>query len=205
MKFLKKPALATASSAIPHHQFTDSEFTDTFFSCCLRNFTKLLHAWKRRLDYSNQKRFNPHAVSNKIISVIDWAPLVKATFAPEMDGKNNQMDYQNNTDYRLSGRCILCVGGRIKLYPEYSNLIKNCDGYFMAFHGSPHDNLEDLPRFLKQADMIICPVDCVNHEAFFTVKHYCKDSGKPCVLLERSEIKNFKTGIRMLAGMTTSG
>lgn len=191
MKFLKKLALITDSNSIPHYDHsTDSEFTGNFFSCCLRNFTKLLHAWKREHDYPA----NPRTVSNTTIPIIDWAPLVKATLSPETDSKNN-------TRYRLSGRSVLCVGGRIKLYPEYSRLIKNCDGCFMAFHGNSHDNLNDLSRFLKQADMIICPVDCVNHEAFFTVKHYCKYSGKPCVLLERSEIKNFKAGIYMLTGM----
>ncbi|QOJ21086.1 MAG: DUF2325 domain-containing protein [Gammaproteobacteria bacterium] len=200
MKFLKKPALVTASGTIPRHHFTDSESTDTFFSCYLRNITKLLRAWKQRRDCPNLNR----AISNKSIPVIDWAPLVKATSSPEVDSNSNRTNHQNNTHYRLSGRSVLCVGGRIKLYPEYNRLIKNCDGCFMAFHGSSHDNFEDLLRFLKRADMIICPVDCVNHEAFFTVKHYCKDSGKPCVLLEHSEIKNFKAGIRMLAGMSVS-
>ncbi|MDE2387589.1 MAG: DUF2325 domain-containing protein [Betaproteobacteria bacterium] len=202
MKFLKKLALVADSGTIPHHRhFTDSESTDTFFSCCLRNVTKLLRTWKRKLDHPSQNRVISYAVSNKSIPIIDWAPLVKATFSFEAHEKNNQTDYQNNADYRLSGRSILCVGGRIKLYPEYNRIIKNCDGCFMAFHGNAHDNLEDLPRFLKQADMIICPVDCISHEAFFTVKHYCKESGKPCVLLERSEMKNFKAGICILAGM----
>lgn len=205
MKFLKKPAMVTTSGAIPPHHFTDSESTDTFFFCCLNNLTKLLRAWKRRHDCSNLKITNPCTVSNKSLTVVDWAPLIKATFSPEADSKNHPTDYQNNVGQRLSGRCILCVGGRIKLYPEYNRLIKNCDGCFIAFHGNSHDNFEDLLQFLKRADMIICPVDCVNHKAFFTVKHYCKDSGKPCVLLERSGIKNFKAGIRMLAEMTVSG
>lgn len=204
MKSLKKPALVTDSGAIPYHHFTDSEFTDTFFSCCLRNVTKLLRAWKRKLDHANRNRVAPHAVSNKSIPAIDWAPLIKATSSFDAHEKNNRMDYQNNADHRLSGRSVLCVGGRIKLYPEYNRIIKNCNGCFMAFHGSAYDDLEDLPRFLKQADMIICPVDCVNHEAFFIVKHYCKESGKPCVLLERSEMKNFKAGIRILTGMVVS-
>ena len=197
MKFLKKPALITASSTVLHHHFTDSEFNGSFFSRYLNNFTKLLGTWKRKYDYPNLKIVNPHTVSNTSIPVTDWAPLIKATFSPEADSKNN-------THYRLSGRSVLCVGGRIKLYPEYNRLIKNCDGCFMAFHGSSHDDIEDLPRFLQQADMILCPIDCVNHEAFFTVKHYCKYSGKPCVLLERSEIKNFKAGIRMLVRMAVS-
>lgn len=122
MKFLKKLALITDSNSIPHYDHsTDSEFTGNFFSCCLRNFTKLLHAWKREHDYPA----NPRTVSNTTIPIIDWAPLVKATLSPETDSKNN-------TRYRLSGRSVLCVGGRINLYPEYSRLIKNCDGCFMA-------------------------------------------------------------------------
>ncbi len=205
MKFLKKPAMVTASGTIPHHHFTDSEFTGTFFSCYLSKFTKLLRAWKRRFDYMNLKIAGHRPVSNRRISVIDWVPLVKAGFSPETVSENNQMDFQNSTDHWLHGQSVLCVGGRIKLYPEYHRLIKNCGGCFIAFHGNSHDNFEDLPRFLKQADMIICPVDCVNHEAFFTVKHYCKYSGTPCALLERSEIKNFEAGIRMLAGLTVSG
>ena len=205
MKFFKKLALITASGNILHHHFADSEFASTFFSCCLGNPTKLLRALKRRLDNPNLKIASSRAVSKKSITVIDWAPLVKATFSPERDSKNDRPSCQNNTDHSLCGQSVLCVGGRIKLYSEYHRLIKNCGGCFMAFHGNSHDNPEDLPQFLKQADMIICPVDCVNHEAFFTVKHYCKYSGKPCVLLEHSEIKNFKAGIRMLAGMTISG
>ncbi|MBS0424534.1 MAG: DUF2325 domain-containing protein [Proteobacteria bacterium] len=205
MKFLKKPAMVTASGTIPHHHFTDSEFTGTFFSCYLSNFTKWLRAWKRRLDCPNLKITNTCTVSNKSIPVMDWAPLVKATFSPKADSENNWTDCQNNTDHRLYGQSVLCVGGRIKLYPEYHRLVKNCGGCFIAFHGNSHDNFEDLPRFLKQADMIICPVDCINHEVFFTVKHYCKYSGTPCVLLERSEIRNFEAGIRMLTGLTVSG
>ena len=197
MKFLKKLALATASGAIPPSHCTDPEFIGAFFSCCLHSFTNLLHTGKKKLDCPDPQATNPRTASNTSTSVIDWAPLIKATFSPEADS-------QNGTRYRLSGRSVLCVGGRIKLYPEYNRLIKNCDGCFMAFHGSSRDNLEDLPRFLKQADMILCPVDCVNHEAFFTVRHYCKYSGKPCVLLERSEIKHFKAGIRKLAEMVVS-
>ncbi|MBL0010498.1 MAG: DUF2325 domain-containing protein [Nitrosomonas sp.] len=96
---------------------------------------------------------------------------------------------------------MLCVGGRIKLYQEYSQLIENSGGRFMAFHGDPDDRLDNLPKLLEDADMIICPVDCVNHEAFLTVKQYCKHSGKTCVLLDRSELDTFDFGIHMLVIM----
>ncbi|TXI29376.1 MAG: DUF2325 domain-containing protein [Nitrosomonas oligotropha] len=206
MKFLKKLALANTSGTIPHDHFTASESADTFVSCCLRIFTTLSRAWQRRVEHANPKITSPRRISNKSIPVVDWAPLIKATYLTETERKYNQADdHQYNSGCQLAGRSVLCVGGRIRLYPEYSQLVKSCDGCFMGFHGGSHDHLEDLPKLLKQADMIICPVDCINHEAFFTVKHYCKHSGKPCVLLARSEVNTFQAGIGALVAMTVSG
>jgi len=206
MKFLKKLALANTSGTIPHDHFTASESADTFVSCCLRIFTKLSHAWQRRLEHVNPKITSPRRISNKSIPVVDWAPLIKAAYLTETERKYSQADHhQYDSGCQLAGRSVLCVGGRIRLYPEYSQLVKSCDGCFMGFHGGSHDHLEDLPKLLKQADLIICPVDYVNHEAFFTVKHYCKHSGKPCVLLARSEVNTFQAGIGALVAMTLSG
>lgn len=205
MKFLKKLALANTSGTIPHDHFTASESTDTFVSCCLRIFTKLSRAWQRRVEHVNPKITRPRRISNKSIPVVDWAPLVKAAYLTEADRKCRQAGHQYNSGCQLAGRSVLCVGGRIRLYPEYSQLVKSCGGFFMGLHGGSHDHLEDLPKLLKQADMIICPIDCVNHEAFFTVKHYCKHSGKPCVLLAHSEANTFKAGIGTLVAMTVSG
>lgn len=201
MKLLKKLALATPSDTIPHDHFTASASTNTFLTCCLRNLAKLSRTWIRGLNHSDQEVTNIRPDSDKKIRIIDWAPLVKASLSNRISRNSSETYHQNGTNPLLAGRCVLCVGGRIKLYPEYNQLIKNCGGCFRVFHGGSHDNLEDLPQLLKQADMIICPVDCVNHEAFLTVKYYCKHSGKPCVLLDRSEINTFKTGIRMLAAM----
>lgn len=205
MKFLKKLALVNTSGTIPHNHFTASESTDTFLFYCLRSLTQLSRVWKQKLDQSSHKIINLRAVSNNNIPVIDWAPLIKATYLAKTNRRYSQTGHQYNSGCQLAGRSVLCVGGRIKLYPEYNQLVKSCDGCFMGFHGDSHDNLEDLPQLLKQADMIICPVDCVNHEAFFTVKYYCKYSGKPCVLLERSGVNTFKAGVHMLAAMAVSG
>ena len=47
--------------------------------------------------------------------------------------------------------------------------------------------------------MVVCPVDCVNHEAYFTAKRYCKYSGTPYVVLDRSDISTFHKGVAKLA------
>lgn len=203
MKFIKKPALATSSDTITHYHSTNSFCTDTFLSCCLRNLAKFMHSLKRECDDFNQKNIHSHSTSIASAPIIDWAPLIKATSSNRIGRPNNHHPAQHvcRDPHPLTGWSILCVGGRIKFYPEYARLIENYGGRFNAFHGDSNNHLEHLPKLLKKADMIICPVDCVNHDAFLAVKYYCKYSGKPCVLLDRSEVNTFSTGIHMLIAM----
>jgi len=218
MKFLKKLVLAniTSSGAISHYHSTDFAYTDTFLSYCLRNLEKLTyrlnkyllirkraHSLKQEFYHLKQKMINARLGSFKKTQVIDWAPLIKAT-PPLRDNSTHskdQADYQNH--YQLAGRSVLCVGGHIKLYPKYNQLIKSFGGDLMTFHGDSNDHLDNLPQLLEESDLIICPIDCVNHEAFLIVKYYCKYSGKPCVLLDRSGINTFCTGIHRLININS--
>ncbi len=217
MKFLKKLALANniSSGTLYHYHSPDFAYTNVFLSFCLCNLEKLanrlhkyLFIWKKtnslkqKFNYSNQKIINARTpIIFRSSEVTDWAPLIKTTSPTKNCNSVNQTnDY---SQYHLAGRSVLCVGGRLKLYPEYHQLIKNSGGNLMTFHGNPNDPLDNLPQLLEKADMIICPVDCVNHQAFFIVKYYCKYSGKPCVLLDRSEANTFCRGMNMLAILAT--
>lgn len=120
-------------------------------------------------------------------SVADPIPLIKAS-TPVFD-KN---------DTHFAGRSVLCVGGQRHLYPAYRQIIEDAGGQFLSFHGSANAPLTDLHTLLKDTDMVICPIDCIRHEAFFATKHYCERFNKPCVLLDKSRITTFYNGIRML-------
>ena len=217
MKFLKKLALAnyTSSGTFSHYHSPDFAYTNVFLSFCLCNLEKLANrlnqylfirektnSLKQKLDHSNQKIINTRTpIVFRSSQVTDWALLIKTASPTKDRSRGNQSnDYKQ---YHLAGRSVLCVGGRLKLYPEYHQLIKNSGGHLMTFHGDPNDPLDNLPQLLEKADMIICPVDCVNHQAFFIVKYYCKYSGKPCVLLDRSETNTFCRGISTLAILAT--
>ena len=219
MNFLKKLALATSSGTISHHPSSDSTYRDDFSTRCLHNLFRLIFSLGKYLliheiislfelafNCPDQKITKATPSLRKSFPVIDWAPLVKSSFPVKSGNTNTNSTNQNNarsSREHLAGRSVLCVGGRIKLYPEYSRLIENSGGSFIAFHGDTNDRLDHLPQLLEDTDMIICPVDCVNHDAFFIVKHYCRYSGKPCVLLDRSEVDTFDIGIHMLANMAT--
>lgn len=218
MKFLKKLALAyiAPSGSLSHYHSPDFAYTDASISCCLHNLEKLTNLLnkyllirkktnllKRGFGHFNQKIINTRLVSFRSCPVIDWAPLIKATSPIKNGNANNEDQTNNRSNNLLEGRSVLCVGGRIKFYPEYNQLIENSGGNLMIFHGDSNDHLDNLPQLLEEADMIICPIDCVNHEAFFIVKYYCKYSDKPCILLDRSEVNTFCRGINILSIMAT--
>ncbi len=210
MKILKKLTLANMASSgtISCHHSSDLAYMDIFLSFCLRNLRKLINrinkhllirkksdSLKWKFSHSRHRVLNVSSVPLKNSRVNDWAPLVKAS-----SFKNHNPDLVSESySPHLTGRTVLCVGGRVKLYPEYHQLIESSGGKLMTFHGDPNDHFHHLPQLLEEADMVICPIDCVNHEAFFIVKYYCKYSGKPCVLLDRSETNTFRKGISKLA------
>ncbi|MER2511089.1 MAG: DUF2325 domain-containing protein [Nitrosomonas ureae] len=205
MKFLKKQAAMTTSCTIFHYHYPIPSYAETSSRCedGLHKFIKYAHLLKQNLVLLKQKIIKEQSSATKDSRIVNWAPLIKASSSIEIiddtnhDGQTGK--YYNNP---LNGKTILCVGGKIKLYPEYSQIVKNSGGAFISFHGDSNDSLDNLFLLMeKTADMIICPVDCVNHTVFQTIKYYCKSSGKPCVLLDRSAINSFIMGVRMLALM----
>ena len=135
-----------------------------------------------------------------------WAPLIKNTTVrtPEADtcsGCAYNKIRINCPD--ISNKYVLCVGGRGKLYPEYRCLIESLGGNFLIYRGNQKGDTDRLPDLLTCADMVICPVDCVNHETYFAVKHFCRKSGKPCALLDRCDLTTFGKGVEILASIPT--
>lgn len=142
----------------------------------------------------------------------DWMPLIKAATpaaasppvypsdrtagAEKLSGRGDGSD--------LAGRCVLCVGGRAALYPEYHRVVETAGGSLLICRGDQQGDADCLPTLLARADALLCPVDCINHETYFTVKHYCKYSGKPCALLERSDLPTFRKGVATLAASATT-
>ena len=139
----------------------------------------------------------------------DWIPLVKATAKHAAASSSKHMADNETCDeerascsanFGLAGRHVLCVGGRARLYPEYCRLVEASGGNLTIFRGDQKDDMARLHPLLISADMVVCPVDCVNHETYFAVKRYCKSTGKPCALLDRSNLSTFRRGVEMLVG-----
>ena len=136
----------------------------------------------------------------------DWVPLIKAAVPAAVSPPAYLSDrnaYAGN-DSDLAGRCVLCVGGRSALYPEYRHIVETAGGSLLIYRSDQQGDADRLPTLLARADALVCPVDCINHEAYFAAKRYCKHSGKPCALLARSDLPTFRKGVEALAALATT-
>lgn len=99
----------------------------------------------------------------------------------------------------LQGRCVLCVGGRTPLLPQYRQLAERLGIRLLHHDGGREEALSRLPDLLNAADAVICPTDCVGHLAYYQLKKHCKQTGKPCVLTKSSGVAGFAAALSRLA------
>jgi hypothetical protein len=99
----------------------------------------------------------------------------------------------------LSGRCVLCVGGRTPLLPQYRQLAERLGVRLIHHDGGREEALSRLPDLLAASDAVICPTDCVGHPAYYQLKRHCKQIGKPCVLARSSGVASFAAALARLA------
>ncbi len=99
----------------------------------------------------------------------------------------------------LCGRCILYVGGRARQCARFRALVERQNGRFIHHDGGLHDGRLRLGSILPQADAVLCPLDCVSHDATNRVRQFCKRHGKQLVLLPRSSLAAFTRGLSEVA------
>ncbi|GAB6041383.1 DUF2325 domain-containing protein [Endothiovibrio diazotrophicus] len=105
----------------------------------------------------------------------------------------------------LAGRRVLCVGGRARLTPHYRALVEGQNGRFLHHDGGLEESAGRLQGLLASADVVICPADCVSHDAYYRVKGFCKRTGKPCLMLDGSGISSFARALDGLATLDGGG
>ena len=96
----------------------------------------------------------------------------------------------------LCGRRVAYVGGRAGIVGHFRALVERLNGQFIHHDGGIEDHEGQLGRILGQADVVLCPVDCVSHRACLRAKRFCKQTAKPFVPLRTAGLSSFVTGLR---------
>lgn len=102
----------------------------------------------------------------------------------------------------LTGKRILCVGGRSSLVQHYRALVERRGGAFLHHDGGLEESLDAVTRALSTIDAVVCPVDCVSHAAYWKVKRACKHLAKQLIVLRSSGLSSFALGLQTVGQVT---
>jgi len=112
-------------------------------------------------------------------------------FSDNYPGMDNMID--------LCGQCILYVGGRSNLCTHYRAFVEMVNGEFIHHDGGREESSDRLNSTLSQADIIVCPLDCVSHKAVHAIKKHCEVNTKPLVYMPRSSMSAFTKALSDVA------
>ncbi|MCC7549234.1 MAG: DUF2325 domain-containing protein [Burkholderiales bacterium] len=97
----------------------------------------------------------------------------------------------NDEGTRLAGCSVLYVGGRpgalhaMRAYCE----TRGCG--FMHHDGGLEVRIGLLDSWIRGADLVVFPADCVSHDAALAVKRACRQAGRPFKALRSSGVTSF--------------
>lgn len=103
---------------------------------------------------------------------------------------------------RLTGQCVLCIGGRTGLVDGYRRLVETRGGRFLHHDGGQEESLHRIDAAIANADAVVCQAGCVSHAAYWRLKEACKKLGKPCVFVKSPGVGSFARGLDALAAPT---
>lgn len=95
----------------------------------------------------------------------------------------------------LCGKTVLYVGGLHKMVPHYRQLVEQYGGRFIHHDGGREASRNLLPKMLISADAVLCPIDCISHDACTQVKKMCKRYQKPFVPMRSSGLSSLAKGL----------
>ena len=100
----------------------------------------------------------------------------------------------------LCGRRVAYVGGREAAVRHFRALIERANGQFAHHDGGVEDGAQRLDRVLTQADVVLCPIDCVSHSACLRAKKFCKRTAKTFVPLRSASLSSLAAGLHQALG-----
>lgn len=100
----------------------------------------------------------------------------------------------------LCGKRILYVGGRTNLVQHYRRVVERHGGEFLHHDGGMESATVTLSKMVCSADAVLCPVDCVSHDACLRVKKVCKYSMKPYKMMRSSGLSSLVRSLGEMQG-----
>ncbi|ASJ71294.1 DUF2325 domain-containing protein [Granulosicoccus antarcticus] len=103
-------------------------------------------------------------------------------------------------DLKLCGQCVLYLGGKAQQRRHFQALVESCDGRFLHHDGGRETCPHRISELVSQADVVMCPTNCISHSAMQKARTLCARQDKPIVFMQRSSMSAFTRSLRETLG-----
>ncbi len=114
---------------------------------------------------------------------------LRASASPEGEGKPDSA-------LQLQGRRILYVGGRPSSITAIRDLVQRQGGDFQHHDGGLEDRKGLLAAAVPKADLVVFPVDCVDHDSALNLKRLGERYGVRWLALRSASVASFIAALR---------
>lgn len=138
---------------------------------------------------AEERRSQLHAVEATLNKMLD-------SYCSEQCDRADTAECPKNN---LNGMNVLYVGGRASQCAHLKAMVEQNNGAFLYHDGGKSDGRQRLDSVLAQADSVVCPMDCVSHDAYFCVKKHCERLDKKLVMIPHASLSAFVKGLEEVA------
>lgn len=163
----------------------------------------LAHHTRRRAAAETQM-LTDHQARLELQQRLDKALALLGTLQQELRGVEASLTAQFSpstlTDHGvLRGRRLVYVGGRPSSNQTIRAMVQAAGGELLLHDGGIEDRKGLLAAALPRADLVVFPVDCVDHDSMGTVKRVCERHGVPFYAVRSASAASFAALLTELA------
>lgn len=97
----------------------------------------------------------------------------------------------------IAGKSILYVGGRPHVLRHLKASVEARKASLLHHDGGMEQTTRSLEGMVERADIVVCPIDCISHDACLRVKSMCKQQCKPFLPLRNAGASSFHRALKM--------
>ncbi|MFT4730448.1 MAG: hypothetical protein ACI9UN_004974 [Granulosicoccus sp.] len=101
---------------------------------------------------------------------------------------------------KLCGQCVLYLGGKAQQRRHFQEYVESCEGRFLHHDGGRETCPHRISELVSQADVVMCPTDCVSHGAMEKARALCAKQNKPIVFMQRASLSTFTRSLQKTFG-----
>ena len=112
----------------------------------------------------------------------------------------NEEESVTDTALRLCGQCVLYLGGKAQQRRHFQDYVESCEGRFLHHDGGRETCPHRISELVSQADVVMCPTDCISHGAMEKARALCAKQNKPIVFMQRASLSTFTRSLQKTFG-----